>query len=227
MANQNQKTAEQANLGEALSRTELFFTNNKTGIIIGIVVVILIIVGIFGIKKGIVDPRNEKAAEALFPGEALFEQGDFLTALNGDEAGYMGFIEVAKLYKNTKSGNLANAYAGLCLAQLDSCDAAIEYLNKFKANDHIIAPAVLGALANCYANTDQTEKAASTFIAAAKQADDNLMTPYYYVQAGLIYENTGNSEKAFQLYKKVSDDYSTSESAYIAEKYMTRISAAK
>lgn len=227
MANNNQKPAEQANLGEALSRTEQFFTNNKKCIISTLAVIILIIVGIFALKNLVFEPRQTKAAEALFPGEQYFDQEEYQKALNGDDYDYEGFEFVIKQYKGTKAAKLANAYAGLCYAQLEEYTEAIKYLSKFKAKDKTATPAILGALANCYAETDQLDKAGSTFLAAANKADDKLFTPYYLLQAGLIYESAGNQSKALDIYNKIKDCYSTSAQATDAEKYITRIKAVK
>lgn len=227
MANNNQKPAEQANLGEALSRTEQFFTNNKKCIITALAIVIVVIVGIFVVNNSVIKPRQTRAAEALFPGEQYFNSEEYQKALDGDDSGYIGLEQVISQYKGTKAAKLANAYAGLCHAKLGNYTEAIKYLNKFSAKDKTVTPAVLGALANCYAETDQLDKAGSTFLAAAKKSNDKLFTPYFLLQAGLIYEFAGNQAKALEIYNKIKDNYSASAQATDADKYITRINAVK
>lgn len=227
MSNNNQKPAEQANLGEALSRTEQFFTNNKKGIIAALAAIIVIVVGIFVIKSTVIEPRQTKAAEALFPGEQYFNSNEYQKALDGDDYGYQGLVAVAKQYKGTKAAKLANAYAGICYAQLEDYSSAIAYLSKFSAKDKTVTPSVLGALANCYAETDQLDKAGATFLAAAKKANDKLFTPYFLLQAGIIFESAGNQAKALDCYNRIKNSYSASAQASDADKYITRINAVK
>ena len=177
---------EQKSLEEALSKSEQFFENNKKTIFGCLIAIIVIIAGGMIYNAKVAQPRQEKASEAIFPGEAYFMNGDYSTALNGDAYGFEGFVELADQFKGTKANKLANLYAGLCYAQLDSMEIAQKYLAKFNGKDQMVAPAALGALANCYATNGEYDKAISTFEKAAKKADNKLLSPYYYMQAGII-----------------------------------------
>ena len=149
----------------------------------------------------------------------------FATALAGDGVDFVGFEEIADMYSNTKAGKLANAYAGLCCAQLDSFEVAAQYLAKFKGNDEMASPAILGALANCYAQMEDLNQAAATFEKAAKVADNALLSPYYLFQAALVYESLENPAKALKLYNSIKFDYPNSKEAQTIEQYITRISS--
>ena len=208
---------------ETLNRWEEFFEKNKMSIIIAVLALVVIVVGISLYKSKVVEPRELKVAEYLYPAENWFMAGDYKMALEGDDADLMGFQEIAEQYPRTKSGKLAGAYAGLCLAQLDSCQAAISYLSKFNGKDKMVGPAVLGALADCYASTDQLSKAADTFLKAAKKADNGLLTPYYLFQAGLIYEAMDQPAQALNLYNKIKLQYPTSQEGSTIEEYITRV----
>ena len=75
------------------------------------------------------------------------------------------------------------------------------------------------------ATNGQVSKAASTFEKAAKKADNNLLSPYYYLQAGLIYESMDKPAQALKLYKKIKADYPESIEGREIEKYIARLSS--
>ena len=216
---------DQKGLEEALSKSEQFFENNKKTIFGCLIAIIVIIAGGMLYVTKVAQPRQEKAAEAIFPGETYFINGDYSTALNGDAYGFEGFEELSKQYKSTKAGKLANLYAGLCYAQLDSMEVALKYLEKFDGKDQMVAPAALGALGNCYATAGEYNKAIAAFEKAAKKADNALLSPYYYMQAGLIYEAIDKPAQAVKTYKLIKAKYPDSTEGQEADKYITRLTS--
>ena len=216
---------DQKGLEEALSKSEQFFENNKKTIFSCLIAIIVIIAGGMLYNAKVAQPRQLKAAEAIFPGESYFIDGDYSTALNGDAYGFEGFEALSKQYKSTKAGKLAGLYAGLCFAQLDSMEVAQQYLEKFSGSDKMVAPAAMGALANCYATNGQVSKAAATFEKAAKSADNNLLSPYYFLQAGLMYESLGKPAQALKLYKTIKVKYPDSSEGQDIDKYIARLTS--
>ena len=216
---------DQKGLEEALSKSEQFFENNKKTIFSCLIAIIVIIAGGMLYNAKVAQPRQIKAAEAIFPGETYFANGDYSTALNGDAYGFDGFEALAKQYKSTKAGKLAGLYAGLCYAQLDSMDIAQKYLEKFSGNDQMVAPSAMGALANCYATNGQVSKAASTFEKAAKKANNNLLSPYFYLQAGILYESLDKPAQALKLYKMIKVKYPESNESQEIDKYIARLTS--
>ena len=216
---------DQKGLEEALSKSEQFFENNKKTIFGCLIAIIVIIAGGMLYNAKIAQPRQTKAAEAIFPGENYFINGDYTTALDGDSYGFEGFVELSKQYRSTKAGKLAGLYAGLCYAQLDNMEEAEKYLAKFNGKDQMVAPAALGALANCYATAGQNSKAIATFEKAAKKANNNLLSPYYYFQAGLIYESMGKDAQALKTYKMIKAKYPESIESQDIDKYIARLSS--
>ena len=88
------------------------------------VVTVLVVVFIAIGANYFLDTRSQKAAEALYPCEQLFQQGNYEKALNGDGQEVLGLVEVAKKYGSTKSGNLAKLYAGLAYYNLGKMEDA-------------------------------------------------------------------------------------------------------
>ena len=67
-----------------ISKSEQFIEKNQKAIIACIIAIVVIVLAIFGIKKFVSEPRQQKANEAVFAAEQFFAQGDFQAALYGD-----------------------------------------------------------------------------------------------------------------------------------------------
>lgn len=217
-------THDPLNVDEALSTSEAFLLKNKN-LLLGVVIALVVIVGGYlGYKHFISEPKEQKSSEAIFKGEQYFGEDNFEVALKGDSLGYAGFVKLADQFSGTDAGNLANAYAGLCYAQLGKYEDAIKYLDKFSGNDLLVAPAVMGALGNCYAQVGQLDKAVATLLKAAEHANSMSLSPIYLIQAGQILEKQGKNAEAVDAYKQVKNKYGNSYQAMDIDKYIERAS---
>ena len=217
-------TNDPLNVDEALSTSEAFLIKNKNVLLGAVVALVVIVGGFLGYKHFISEPKEQKASEAIFKGEQYFGDDNFEIALKGDSLGYAGFIKLADQFSGTDAGNLANAYAGLCYAQLGKYEDAIKYLDKFSGNDLLVAPAVMGALGNCYAQVGQLDKAVATLLKAAEHANSMTLSPIYLIQAGQILEKQGKNAEAVDAYKQVKNKYGNSYQAMDIDKYIERAS---
>lgn len=211
------------NVEEAVSRSEAFVNKNKKNLIVGVVAVVVLIAAGMLLSTFVIAPREQKAAEALFVGEKYFQDGNYEVALNGDQYEYAGFAAVADDFGGTKAANLAKAYEGLCLAKLGRYEEAIPVLKSFKGNDMMVAPSVLAALGNCYAQVGDEAQAASTLVKAANKADNNVLSPAYLIQAGQIYEKLGKKADALKAYQQIKDKYYGSMQSMDIDKYIERV----
>ena len=182
--------------------------------------IIVIIAGVTLYKNLYAQPREEKAQAALYMGQQYFETNNFEQALNGDSIGYAGFLKVADEYSGTKAANLAKAYAGICYAKLGKTQEAIDMLNGFDGNDQMVAPAIKGAIGNCYAQLGDLDKAASTLLDAAGQADNNTLSPIFLMQAGEILVKQGKYDEAIEAYTTIKDKYFASYQAMNIDTYI-------
>ncbi|MCG0268726.1 tetratricopeptide repeat protein [Phocaeicola vulgatus] len=217
-------TQDPLDMEEALSTSEAFLIKYKGRILGTIAAVVIIIAGFMGYKHFISDPNEVKASEALFKGEQYFGVDNFETALNGDSIGYKGFLKVADEFSGTAAGNLANAYAGICYAQLGKYEDAVKYLDKFSAKDQLVSPAILGTIGNCYAEMGQLDKAAGTLLKAADKADSQALSPIYLIQAGQLFEKLGKNSEAVKAYTLVKEKYFNSYQSMDIDKYIERAS---
>lgn len=222
MAKQEIKQEQMLNVEEAVSRSEAFFNKNGKIVTFVVVGVIALIAACMAVSIWVIKPREQKAAEALFVGEKYFQNGDYEAALNGDQE-YAGFEAVASEFKGTKAANLAKAYAGISLAKLGRYEEAIPMLKAFKGSDVMVAPSVLAALGNCYAQVGDEAQAAATLVKAAKKADNNLLSPAYLIQAGQIYEKLGKKADALKAYQEIKTKYYLSNQANDIDKYIERV----
>ena len=190
------------------------------------VAVIVIIAGVIVYNNYVAEPRAAKASTALSKGQEYFGMEEYEKALNGDSIGYAGFISIAADYSSTDAGNLANLYAGLCYAQMGKWQEAASYLEKFdQQDDQMISPAALAALGNAYAHLKQLDKAVETLTKAARNADNNSLSPTFLIQAGEILESQGKKAEALKLYEEVKQKYFNSMQYQTIDKYIERASA--
>ena len=207
---------------EVLSKSEAFIDKYKNAIVTAIAAIVIIVVGAMCYNTYIAEPKEKEAAEAIFAAEALFGAQDFEKALNGDGIN-PGFIQIADEYSGTAAGNIANAYAGMALAQLARYEEAIDYLKAFDGDDQMVAPAAYGTLGSCYAQIGDADAAISNYIKAAKKANNATISPYYLLQAGIMYEQQGEADEAAELYEEIKNKYSTSPFSMDIEKYINRV----
>ena len=224
MANVNEQQGA-LNVEETLNKSEAFFLKYKKAISYGVLAVIVVIAGVIVYNQYVSAPREDKASTALAKGQEYFQQDLYEKALNGDGAGYAGFVKVAADYSSTDAGNLANLYAGLCYAGLGKWNEAAKYLEDFDTkDDQMISPAAEGALGNAYAHLNQLDKAVTHLKNAAKNADNNSLSPTFLIQAGEILESQGKAAEALELYKQVKEKYVYSMQYQTIDKYIERAS---
>ena len=223
---------EQAPATDVLTTSEAFITKNKKPLIIISTAIVVILVGVFCYKYFIGQPREEKASTALAMATQYFDQEIFDKALNGDGSTTTGFVRIASDYSGTDAANLANLYAGLCFANLNKWDKAVEYLEKYSTSDDaLVSPAALADLGNAYAHLNQLDKAVSYLKKAAKKADakghngvNNSLSPVFMLQAAEIVESQGKTDEALEMYKDIKEKYVASQLVQSQEidKYIER-----
>ena len=115
---------------EAVSKTDLFFKENKNLIIGVAVAAVLVAFGIFAFQKWYYQPKAREAQQQLYPAEMAFKAESWETALNGD-GNNLGIAQVIEDYgKATPAA--AWFEAGICELQLGNYESAIDYLKNYK-----------------------------------------------------------------------------------------------
>ena len=224
---------QQGNMNETLNAKEALFLKHRKNISIAIVVIILLVAGVICYNTYVSGPREQEASTALAKGQDYFANQQYDKALKGDGAGYAGFLSIASDYSNTDAGNLANLYAGLCYANMDKWNEAVQYLDGFStSDDQMISPAAMAALGNAYAHLKQLDKAVECLKKAANMADseamdktNNSISPVFLIQAGEILERKKKKDEALKIYQDIKTKYVNAPIAQEIDKYIERASA--
>ena len=224
---------QQGNMNETLNAKEALFLKHRKNISIAIVVIILLVAGVICYNTYVSGPREQEASTALAKGQDYFANQQYDKALKGDGAGYAGFLSIASDYSNTDAGNLANLYAGLCYANMDKWNEAVQYLDGFStSDDQMISPAAMAALGNAYAHLKQLDKAVECLKKAANMADseamdktNNSISPVCLIQAGEILESQNKKDEALKIYQDIKTKYVNAPIAQEIDKYIERASA--
>ena len=226
MAKENVKKDEERleQIESTLGKTEMFVEEHRKTILIVVAAIIVVVLAIFGIKKFVLEPREEAASKAMFQAEQLFRNDDFATALNGD-GNFYGFIEVINEYGGTKSGNLAKCYAGLCYLNMGEFENAIKYLSDFNGKDQFMKPLAMGAMGDAYMELDNVAEAAACYEKAAKDTKNITTTPMFLMKAGYAYEMLGDYNKALEMYNIINSEYPTSTEGFHVLKNIAYVEA--
>ena len=206
----------------ALGKSEAFIENNIKQLAIGVLIIAVIVAGIVIFRTQYQAPREARAQEQIFRGEAYFAADSFRVALDGNGVDYIGFKSIIKQYGMTNTANLAKAYAGASYYHLGEYKTALDYLKGFKAKDNLIAPAFVGLTGDCYIELGDVNKAISYFEKAAKQANNDIVSPVFLKKAAIAYESQGKYDKAIAHYNTIKEKYHRSNEAFDIERYIYR-----
>jgi tetratricopeptide (TPR) repeat protein len=206
----------------ALTRTEQFIEDNQKWIIRIVTVVLAIVVLFIGAKRFYLNPLEEEAHGQMFVAEQYFEADSFNLALYGD-GNYSGFLQIIDDYGITKAANLSQYYAGISFLKLGQFEDAIDYLQKFKSKDKMVAPIAAGAIGDAYVELGEIEKGLDHYLKAASLSENNFTTPMFLMKAGQVYENLGDQRKALEVYEQIRKDFPEYSRRNNIEKYITRV----
>jgi len=205
----------------ALSKTEQFIEDNQKILMI-IMIAILAVVGIYmGYKKFYLAPLEEEALSQMFVAEQYFEKDSLTLALNGDGM-YLGFLDIADEYSATRSGDLANYYAGVCYLKLGQFEDAIDYLEDFSGDDKMVNPIATGGIGDAHRELGDHEKAISYYLEAAEKGNNDFITPLYLMKAARTYEFLNDYQKALEIFERIEKEYPKSGEGRKIEKFITR-----
>lgn len=202
-----------------VSKSEQFIEKNQKAIIGVIIAILVVILAIFGISKFVLQPRQQKANEAIFAAEQYFAQGDFNAALYGDSTSTdkygVGLLKVIDKYGSTKAGKRAKYEAGICYLRLGQYQEALKYLGKYNGKDQLTP--VLNEMMKGDAEVEQgnTNAAIKHYEKAAKMDNNPITAPFALFKAGVAYIKLENNAKAVECFKSIKTDYP--ESAFFAD----------
>ncbi len=221
MAKKNKTEDQFANVEQALSKTEQYIEDNQNSLMIIVGTIVAIIVLFKAYQNFYIEPLEEEAKIEAYMAELYFQKDSFNLALNGDGQ-YPGFIEIADDYSSTKSGNLANYYAGICYLQTNDYENAIEYLEDFSSKDIILSSLALGCIGDAYMELGETNDARDAYENAIKNSNNKFTAPRYMMKLAMVHEINGDYLDALKIYKEIKENFQESREASGIEKYISR-----
>jgi len=220
MAKKGDKTEDRIVAVEnALSKSEQFLEKNKNLLFYILLGIIVVVAGIFAYHKFIKMPKELEAQSKIFTAEHYFEIDSLNLALNGDGTN-PGFLEIIDDYGSTKQGNLARYYAGICYLKKGEYQNAIDNLESFDSEDHIVGPMAIGAIGDAYMELGQTDKAIEYYQKAYEKDNNDFTSPMFLLKVGWAYESLNQWDKAIEVYTKIQKEHFKSYEARDIEKYI-------
>jgi tetratricopeptide (TPR) repeat protein len=210
-----------SNVEQTLTRTEHFLEENYKTLLIALAVIVAL-VGTVWLGKLYLNKRNDEAQSQIYQAQKYLEQDSLRLALNGD-GNYLGFLDIAKDYKFTNTGNLARYGAGICYLHLGEYQLAIDFLNKYSKKDKVISSLAIGATGDAYVELGDLEKGIAKYIEAADFAKNSFNTPIFLMKAAEIHELNGKFSDALKIYERIQSEYPESTEGTTIDKYIARV----
>ncbi len=194
---------------------------------IGLTIILLAVLGYFGYKQFILDPKEKQASEAMFRAEDYFRMDSVRLALNGDAVN-AGFVKIISRYSGTKAADLASFYAGSCYLKLGDFKNAVKYLKDYKTAAVQVQAKAYGLLGDAYSELNQKEDAAEQYKKAGTYFDqDEIISPEYLFRAGYLYESMGRNQDAIAMYQIIKSKYPASPRGFDIDRYLARLGVVK
>lgn len=209
-------------LESALTRTERFIEDNQKIILYVIGAVVVVVGGLLGFNKFYLQAKESEAESQMFMAVNYFDQDSFNLAINGD-GNYLGFLDVIEDYGITKKANLAKYYAGMSYLHLGEYETALNYLNKFKTKDLLLAPITEGSKGDAYLEMGDTDNALKQYKKAVSLPENDLTTPTYMMKTANLLESMDKFQEAFTMYENIKAKYPDSEEGINADRYIARV----
>ena len=209
-----------AQIEELTGKTEQFIENNSRNLIIAIAAVAVVIVGIVGYGKFVVEPAEMEANDHIWRAEQYFMMDSVDLALNGDGL-YPGLIEVMENHGGTKAAARAGYETGILLRQQGDFAGAIEAFEGAGLKDDILATLATINIGDCEVELGNFDAAADAFDKAAGMAGSSIgedyLAPIALYKGALVDLELGRDSKAKSKLSRIAEDYPTSNLKATAE----------
>jgi tetratricopeptide (TPR) repeat protein len=194
---------------------------------IALSVILIVVLGYFGYKQYILEPKEKQASESMFRAEDYYRMDSIRLALNGDAVN-AGFVKIINRFSGTKAAGLAAFYAGSCYLKLGDFNNAVKYLKDFKTSSVQVQAKSYGLLGDAYSELNKKEEAVAEYKKAGTYFDqDEVISPEYLFRAGYLYESMGKNEDAIAMYTMIKNKYPASPRGFDIDRYLARLGVVK
>ena len=220
-----QKNVQEVESGDVtIAKAKDFWTKYSKPILIVGNVLVLLVGGYWGYKNFVKEPKEEKAADALFKAEDYYRKDSVNAALNGDGQS-MGFLKIISKYSGTEAANLANFYAGSCYIKMDDNANAIKHLKKFSSDAKQIQQRAYKLVGDACADLGKNDDALDYYKKAAHhfEEDQANSAEALFLAAYLADRVMKNQKEAIALYKELKEKYPRTQQGFDADNYLAQL----
>jgi tetratricopeptide (TPR) repeat protein len=213
----------------AVANIQDWMSKNKKIVLVSLVSLVVVVGALLYFKMSYLPTQDQEAQKEILVAANLFEKDSFKLALNGgkfENINFTGVKDIAAEYSWTKTGNLANYYAGISCLHLGEYENAIAYLNKFSSDDIMLGSVAIGAIGDANMELNKVDEAIKFYKKAADRQANEFTTPIYLKKAAVAEEVKGNYAEAVKLYERIQMDYTRTTEARDIEKYIERAKTA-
>lgn len=199
------------------------FEENKNVVTYALIGLLVLVGGYILYRQMVMVPKEQEAVQQMAQAQVQFERDSFALALTNPGQGYPGLLDIADEYRSTKAGNLALFYAGVSYLHLGQFEAAVDYLEDFSPAGDVTPTMAAGALGDAYSETNDFDKALSSYRKAASSSTNDLLAAYYLKKVGMLSERQGDKEGARDAYQTIKNEYPDTPVAEDIDKYLVRV----
>ncbi len=200
-----------------------FFDENKNRVLTylgALAVVVIAVILYMNYKSG----QNEEAALHLAKVMELYDQGDYLGAIEGrKDVKMMGLKDIAAQYGSTENGETAKIFLADSYANLDKSEEAVKYYKDYSGDIDIYQAAALAGQAGYLSVNKEYEKAADYYMKASRVSKNDVMNADYIYQAAINYFEAGDKDQAKSLLQTIKEDYKSSSVYSLVDRYLSQL----
>lgn len=151
-------------------------------------------------------------------------RADIQMALGNDSVALAQYMNVADNMGHD-AANRAALQSACLLYEKGDYEKALDYLNKYSADESIIGAASESLRGDCYVNLDKLSDAEAAYKKAISVSDNNQMyTPFFMLKLARVYREQKKYGEEADLYKEIMDKYPQYSEAYgvDVQKLLTR-----
>jgi tetratricopeptide (TPR) repeat protein len=219
------KNVPQVETGEdVIIKAKDFWAKNSKLILGAGTALILLVGGFFAYKNFFQEPKEAKAAEAMFKAEEYFRKDSVNRALNGDGQ-YLGFLKIISKYSGTDAANLAHFYAGSCYVKLDDNTNAIKHLKDFSSDAKQVQQRAYKLLGDASADLGKNADALDYYKKAARHFEkDEAASAEALFMAGYLADRVmKNQKEAITLFKELKEKFPKTQQGFEADNYLAQL----
>ncbi|MEK7818878.1 MAG: tetratricopeptide repeat protein [Bacteroidota bacterium] len=204
--------------------TRAWYSENKKQVSTYGTIALVIVLGLWFYSNNVKSNNNEATTD-LGKIYSFYDNGQFEIAKNGIPGQNISGLEsIVENYGSTKSGNMAKLYLANIELQSNNTDKAMELFEDFSSDDDLMNASAFAGVAACYEVKKEFANSAKYFEKAANSSTVDQSRAEYLSLAAQSFSQVGEKEKAKEIFKQIKSEYSSSNAARDADRFISELS---